>query len=98
MPRGQIFTLLTGSANRNLEKFEVPDRLDVGRETRGHLSFGLGVHYCLGAPSCDWKTGSYSKRCWNGSRPCVCSPSAPAFCNNIVLRGLKSLPVNAVPA
>ena len=27
-----------------------PDRLDLGRESAGHLAFGHGIHYCLGAP------------------------------------------------
>ena len=41
--------LLMGSANRDERKFENPDRFDVNREVRGHISFGFGLHYCLGA-------------------------------------------------
>jgi cytochrome P450 len=41
---------VTSSANRDPERFPYPDRLDVGRDAVGHLAFGHGIHYCLGAP------------------------------------------------
>jgi cytochrome P450 len=36
------------AANRDPERFDNPDILDVRREARGHLSFGHGIHQCLG--------------------------------------------------
>jgi cytochrome P450 len=38
------------SANRDPSRFPSPDVLDIDRDTSGHLSFGHGIHYCLGAP------------------------------------------------
>lgn len=38
------------AANRDPEVFSDPDAFDLRREPRRHMSFGLGVHFCLGAP------------------------------------------------
>ncbi|MBA3489842.1 MAG: cytochrome P450 [Longispora sp.] len=50
IPRGKEVGLLLGSANRDPEVFAGPDRLDLGRESNPHLTFGAGIHFCLGAP------------------------------------------------
>ncbi|MDF2706701.1 MAG: cytochrome [Nonomuraea muscovyensis] len=50
IPRGSEVALLFGSANRDPEVFADPDRLDVGRADNPHISFGAGIHFCLGAP------------------------------------------------
>jgi len=50
IPRGAEVALLFGSANRDPSVFADPDTLDVGRNPNPHISFGAGIHFCLGAP------------------------------------------------
>jgi cytochrome P450 len=49
VPAGSSLLLLNGSANRDEREFEDADRLDVRRKNVHHLSFGYGIHFCLGA-------------------------------------------------
>ncbi|MBD0712041.1 MULTISPECIES: cytochrome P450 [unclassified Streptomyces] len=51
IPRGSEVALLFGSANRDPARFgPTADRLDLTRSDNPHISFGAGIHYCLGAP------------------------------------------------
>jgi cytochrome P450 len=49
--RGEVISMLFGSANRDPLVFDDPDRLDVGRaNATEHIGFGGGIHVCIGAP------------------------------------------------
>ena len=50
IPAGEWVLPAISSADRDPAQFPDPDRLDLGRDTSGHVAFGHGVHYCLGAP------------------------------------------------
>jgi cytochrome P450 len=48
--RGDPVLVSLSGANRDPARFGDPDQLDLGRDSSGHLAFGHGIHYCLGAP------------------------------------------------
>lgn len=49
IPAGELVLPSLQSANRDPARFDRPDQLDLGRDAQGHLAFGHGIHYCLGA-------------------------------------------------
>jgi cytochrome P450 len=90
----QVVTLI-GAANRDPRMFDEPDRFDVGRVGSAPLSFGAGIHFCLGAALARAEGYVVFDRLldrfpviepgWRGERP--------AYRDSIVLHGLESLPV-----
>ncbi len=48
--RDQLVTAWMGSANRDEQKFEAADEYRIDRHPNPHMAFGMGVHFCLGAP------------------------------------------------
>jgi cytochrome P450 len=49
VPPDSKILLLNGSANRDPREFDDPDRFDVRRAIKRHITFGYGAHFCLGA-------------------------------------------------
>ena len=50
IPEREAVLVAISSANRDPDRYPSPDRLDISRDTGGHVAFGHGIHYCLGAP------------------------------------------------
>jgi cytochrome P450 len=50
IPAGRLVLAMIGSANRDPRQFPAADRFNIGRGDNGHLAFGQGLHFCLGAP------------------------------------------------
>ena len=93
VPSGTMVGLLIGSANHDRERFRRPDELDVTRSDQGSISFGRGIHHCLGAPLARLEGRIALEvllerfdRIGFGTRP-------PTYRRSIVLRGLEHLEV-----
>jgi cytochrome P450 len=50
IPAGNLVTVYFAAANRDPKEFPNPDEFRLDRDLRNHLAFGMGIHYCLGAP------------------------------------------------
>jgi cytochrome P450 family 109 len=50
IPAGDIVRIYYGAANRDPREFSNPDEFRLDRDLRNHVGFGIGIHYCLGAP------------------------------------------------
>lgn len=90
--RGQELALLFGSANRDPAAFDRPDELDLGREPNPLMSFGAGIHFCLGAPlgrvELETSFGTLLRRA-----PHMELVREPEWKPNYIIRGLKELRV-----
>jgi cytochrome P450 len=90
---GQMAQLVLGSANRDPEQFTDPERLDVGRQDVKHLAFGLGSHYCLGAPLARLEARIVFETLLRRFPNLHLDDTHVEFRDNFNLRGLLELPV-----
>jgi cytochrome P450 len=90
---GQNVLLLLGAANRDPEQFPDPDRLDVGRPDNKHLAFGLGSHFCLGAPLARLEGRLVFEALLSRAPNLRLDGPPPRYRQNFNLRGLESLHV-----
>lgn len=89
---GEFSMVLIGSANRDADVFVEPDGLDLGRSENPHLGFGFGLHHCLGAPLARLEAQIAFETLLRRAE-FVGPVGELAYKENIVLRGLASLPV-----
>ena len=90
--RGEEVAMLFGSANRDDAAFDRPDDLDLARTPNPYLSFGAGIHYCLGAPLAKLELGIAFETLLRRA-PALELVEAPRWKPTFVLRGLESLRV-----
>ncbi len=94
IPRGQELALQFAAANRDPEAFDRPDEIVLDRSPNRYLSFGAGIHFCLGAPLAKLEFeilfAAILRR-----MPALRVVEEPAWKPRFVLRGLESLRVRA---
>ncbi len=91
--RGQRVMFLLGAANRDPAQFPEPDRLDVCREPNRHIAFGLGPHFCIGAPLARLEAEVAFSALLRRFPDLRLSQDSPEWLPSYQLRLLKSLPV-----
>ena len=91
---GQMVLLLLAAANRDPEQFPGPDKLDVGRQNNKHVAFGLGSHFCLGAPLARLEGRLVLEALLRRVPNLRLDGPAPRYRQNFNLRGLESLHVS----
>jgi cytochrome P450 len=98
VPAGSRVLVVAGAANRDESIYERPDRFDLGRaSTRAHLTFGKGMHFCLGAALSRLEgTVALEVLLDRLASIEVREPFEPEYADNAVLRTLRSLPLRVV--
>ncbi|MEU3828469.1 cytochrome P450 [Streptomyces sp. NPDC029080] len=91
--RGEDVLVGLTAAQRDGARYADPDRFDIRRDTRGHLAFGHGIHYCLGAPLARLEgriaIGTLLERA-----PGLALAGEPGeWLPGMLMRGVRSLPV-----
>jgi cytochrome P450 len=90
---GQRLFAFMNSANRDPEAFADPDRFDISREPNVHLTFGHGIHFCLGAPLARLEAQIATTRLAERLPDVRLSGGDPEWHDSLILRGVKRLPV-----
>ena len=91
--RGEKLGFLYGAGNRDPARFAAAERFDIQRVNNAHLSFGGGIHYCLGAPLARLELFETLQVLLERYPSIEIGDGAIEFRESFVIRGLKSLPV-----
>jgi unspecific monooxygenase len=89
---GDRIAMLFGSANRDPARFADPDRFDIGRGDTGHIGFGGGTHFCIGAPLARLEIAVSLDRLRRDC-PRLALAAEPDYEPFFVIRGLRELRV-----
>ncbi|MEX2394434.1 MAG: cytochrome P450 [Actinomycetota bacterium] len=90
---GELVLCLIGSANRDGAAFEHPDTFDVSRSDIKHLTFGAGIHFCLGAPLARLEARIVVDHLVRRFPGMMLKTQTPEYRPILALRGLAELPV-----
>jgi len=90
---GERVFAFANAANRDPEAFENADAFDLGRPLSPHLTFGHGIHFCLGAPLARLEARIAAQRASQRFPEIALLDGEPAWQDSLILRGVKALPV-----
>jgi cytochrome P450 len=90
---GQRLFAFMNSANRDPAAFDDPERFDIGRTVNPHVTFGHGIHFCLGAPLARLEAQIAGRRLTERVPRIRLSGTEPEWHDSLILRGVKGLPV-----
>ena len=94
---GESVMTLLGAANRDPRRFTEPETLDVSRDEGPPMSFGSGIHYCLGAALARLEGQVCFGRMLERFHTIELSNDEISYRDTITLRGLTELPVVLLP-
>ena len=97
IPKGEVVAIVLGAANHDSARYENPDALDVTRTDIQPLSFGGGVHYCLGAALAEVEVEVAFRRLFGRFESIELDGERPRYRDRLALRGLESLAVKCQP-
>ena len=90
---GQRVFAFMNAANRDPQAFAEAERFDIGRDPNPHLTFGHGIHFCLGAPLARLEAQIAAVRLAERFPGIALAGGAPDWHDSLILRGVKALPV-----
>ncbi len=92
--KGEMVMPFLGAADRDPTQFPDPDRLDITRADNRHIAFGMGIHFCLGAPLARME-GQIAINTLLARLPKLAlATDRPQFRQSLTLRGLQALPLS----
>jgi len=94
IPKGELVMPFIGAADRDPAQFPEPDRLDITRTDNRHVAFGLGIHFCLGAPLARVEGQIAINTLVQRLPKLTLATDRPEYRQSLTLRGLKGLPVS----
>ncbi len=97
IPKGNMVMLGLGSANRDETRFTEPDVFDLDRNTQGHLGFGFGNHFCLGASLARLEGTIAMSRIIRRLKEPKLAVLEVAYHGSFLIRGPTSLPIAFTP-